>query len=97
MADRYVNYDKLLEARHRLGLDEMSKIHKVNVFNQIIDILPIADVEEVKHGYWRQNQYCKRVFYCSECNRHIEDATQIPQEHFPYCHCGAKMDEGNLS
>ena len=44
MADRYVNYDKLLEERHRLGLDESSKIHKVNAFNQFIDHLPTADV-----------------------------------------------------
>ena len=47
MADRYINYDKLLEARHRLGLDEMSMIHKVNAFNQFIDHFPTADVTEV--------------------------------------------------
>ncbi len=47
MADRYVNYDKLLKERHRLGLDEMSMISKVNAFNHFIDNLPTADVVEV--------------------------------------------------
>lgn len=55
--------------------------------------IPVADIEEVRHGHWRQNQYCRRIFYCSVCGRHIEDATQRPKEFFPYCHCGTKMDE----
>ncbi len=54
--------------------------------------IPVADIAEVRHGHWRQNMYCKRIFYCSVCGRHIEDATQNPKEFFPYCHCGAKMD-----
>ena len=51
-----------------------------------------ADVQEVKHGYWKQNQYHKNIYYCSECGRHIEDGSDNPLEHFPYCHCGAKMN-----
>jgi hypothetical protein len=56
--------------------------------------IPIADVEEVRHGEWEQNPYCKRIYFCSECGRHIEDGSCNPYEHFPYCHCGAKMDGG---
>ncbi len=60
----------------------------------IVSKAPTADVAEVKHGEWIQNQHCKRIYYCSECGRHIEDGSQSqkPQEFFPYCHCGAKMD-----
>ena len=54
--------------------------------------LPIEDVAPVKHGKWQQNQYHQRIYYCSECGRHIEDGSNKPYEHFPYCHCGAKMD-----
>lgn len=43
-------------------------------------------------GYWKQNPCVERFYYCSECNRRIEDATKSPYKHFPYCHCGAKMD-----
>ena len=50
-----------------------------------------ADVLEVRHGEWEQNPYCKRIYFCSECGRHIEDGSFNPYEHFPYCHCGAKM------
>lgn len=57
--------------------------------------IPTADVVEVKHGNWRQNQHCRRIYYCSVCGRHIEDASQRPKEFFPYCHCGAKMDGGS--
>jgi len=59
----------------------------------IIEKQPTADVVEVKHGEWRQNPYCKRIYFCSECGRHIEDGSNNPLEHFPYCHCGAKMDK----
>ena len=53
-----------------------------------------SDVVEVKHGYWKQSEYVNRLFYCSECGRHIEDGNKTPEEFFPYCHCGAKMDGG---
>ena len=49
---KYIDYGKLLEERHRLGLDEMSRISKVNAFNHFIDTMPLADVEEVRHGKW---------------------------------------------
>lgn len=61
----------------------------------VIDIIrnqPAADVVEVVHGEWKQNPYCKRIYYCSICGRHIEDCTSNYKENFPYCHCGAKMD-----
>ncbi len=45
---KYIDYGKLLEERHRLGLDEMSRISKVNAFNHFIDTMPIADVEHYK-------------------------------------------------
>ena len=61
---------------------------------QAIAMTPTEDVEKVRHGEWEQNQYCKRIYYCSKCGRHIEDCTNNPNEHFPYCHCGAKMDGG---
>lgn len=50
---------------------------------------------ELRHGEWQQNPYCKRIYFCSECGRHIEDGSNNPLEHFPYCHCGAKMGGGN--
>lgn len=53
-----------------------------------------ANLVEVKYGEWKQNKHCKRIYYCSECGRHIEDGSNKPTEFFPYCHCGAKMKGG---
>jgi hypothetical protein len=62
--------------------------------HRIVLDAPAADVVEVRHGEWVQNPYCKGIFYCSECGRTVEDGSfnPNPSEHFPYCHCGAKMD-----
>lgn len=90
---KYIDYGKLLEERHRLGLDEMSRISKVNAFNHFIDTLPLAEVEEVRHGKWErriveENGVAEMKSVCSECgktNKRYEP---------PYCpHCGAKMDK----
>ena len=51
----------------------------------IINDLPSADVQLVRHGHWIINTY---NIQCSECGR-IEEI--YPSE---YCmHCGARMDE----
>lgn len=74
-------------------LAEYAKHYKDSVF-KILSEAPAADVAEVRHGEWVQNPYCKRIFYCSECGSTVEDGSYNPNpsEHFPYCHCGAKMD-----
>lgn len=64
----------------------------INGMIKALQEAPTADVAEVRHGHWRQNLYCERIYYCSECGRHIEDGSDKPLEYFPYCHCGAKMD-----
>lgn len=56
--------------------------------------IEMVEYVEVRHGEWQQNPYCKRIYFCSECGRHIEDGSCNPYEHFPYCHCGAKMNGG---
>lgn len=59
-----------------------------NIANHLVE----NGVVVVKRGHWKQNPYCKRIYFCSECGRHIEDGSNNPLEHFPYCHCGAKME-----
>ena len=94
MADRYVNYDKLLEERPRLGLDEMSKIHKVNAFNHFIDNLPTADVKEVVKAKWEEHDNEYETYYtCSACKCDWTTIDGTPTENnMNYCpHCGADM------
>ena len=89
---KYYDADTLLEfvKKYTPNFDGETTLECVK---RAILYAPTADVAEVKHGAWIQNQHCKRIYYCSECGRHIEDGSQSqkPQEFFPYCHCGAKM------
>lgn len=83
----YNDYNKLTLLRIGETIDE--------VYDKYVS-KSSADVVEVVHGEWVQNPYCKRIFYCSECGRTVEDGSYNPNpsEHFPYCHCGANMDGG---
>ena len=58
---------------------------------KMIDLLPPADVVEVKHGFWEQGDYYDMGDVCSKCQY---DSCQQPC-HYRYCpNCGAKMDGG---
>lgn len=86
---RYCDMDKFAQSIcENMDLTE----EEANKFIHVLWGQSIADVVEVKHGRWEQNPYHKSIYYCSECRRHIESAIE-PKEHFPYCHCGAKMDK----
>lgn len=92
MKNRYVDYDNILEKRHRLGLDEMSNIHKVNAFNIFINELPIVDVVEVVR--------CKDCTFClkNDDNEYLCSATTNPNyvtlDHF--CSYGERKKDNDL-
>lgn len=81
--------DELAEERGSLHISQSMKAFRM-LANQIRD-LPDEDVAPVIYGKWIPNYYTKGHYYCSLCKRHIEDRSDNPNEHFPYCHCGAKM------
>ena len=88
---KYIDYGKLLEERYRLGLDEMSRISKVNAFNHFIDTMPLADVEEVRHGkwiiknnelHWQDKDHYSLFITCSECGlTHFLGTTRYANEY----------------
>ena len=48
--------------------------------------MPAADVQEVRHGYWKERMSTLSSVKCSECgNSHEYDAAYYPS-------CGARMD-----
>lgn len=57
--------------------------------------IPSADVAPVRHGWWITKQKKDTFagylysYECSECGR-VEKCKE------PYCHCGAKMDGGEV-
>ena len=65
----------------------------VRIALHFIKKLPVADVQEVKHGKWRECRFgngitvpFRKYYICSHCNH-------TPQKKSRYCpYCGAKMD-----
>ena len=54
-----------------------------------------ADVVPVRHGRWLPIVSYNNTYKCSECGRLLVDITDglnMVAKHYPYCHCGAKMD-----
>lgn len=51
-----------------------------------IDNMPAADVQEVRHGEWKERMSCSSSVKCSVCgNSHEYETTYCPN-------CGARMD-----
>ena len=69
-------------------------------YTPYLNLIPTADVVEVRHGYWFITEY--EYFTCSECGNSYyngcestAEAKQRMKDGFynNYCgHCGAKMD-----
>lgn len=62
--------------------------------NDVIDGVPAADVEPVRHGEWRlvRRMAACGEYECSVCGRIETFGCFNKPENNPYCHCGAKME-----
>lgn len=83
---RYIDAEKLREAVNQWDMQELYlPVH----FLDLIEVIPTADVKEVKHGRWiKDRNFNDDLARCSAC--HIFSDRQ-PN----YCpNCGAKMDGG---
>lgn len=62
----------------------------IQSFINLLDKQPTIE-PEVRHGRWIVTDDCEKfTAKCSVCGR-IEDSRLIAD--YPYCHCGARMDE----
>lgn len=65
---------------------------------EIIDEIPTADVEEVRHGVWK-DMFEERVYALSRKYTHKRVCSICDKQanrYYSYCpNCGAKMDGGN--
>lgn len=61
---------------------------------RLINGIPAADVEPVRHGEWRlvRRMAAFGEYKCSVCGRIETFGYFNKQENNPYCHCGAKME-----
>ena len=100
---RYIDADDLISECEEdiVDYDEDLQKHFIvkAVPTEYIEAFPGADVEEVRHGKWvyiGDPNYAIQVgflYECSCCKRHITVNYQFELKDYPYCHCGAKMDE----
>ena len=63
---------------------------------QMIDDAPSVQPER-KTGHWIEMSSANHTYKCSECGRllvNVTDGKNNISKHYPYCHCGAKMEGG---
>lgn len=105
---RYIDVDKLAETikyyyEHTGDQSTNAEHYAYGVALKEIEKLPTADVEEVKHGEWKNvavyNGIC--IATCSNCRQQIVEiecnATVFKFENAFCRKCGAKMEGGKAN
>jgi NADH pyrophosphatase NudC (nudix superfamily) len=83
---RYIDADEVLETM-RSNMDMQELYLPTHFIDLVIEDMPTADVQPVKHGRWKLRCYGDYP-YCSSCNNEPKS-----REMTLYCpNCGARMD-----
>ena len=95
---RYIDADELKRSYAPLEgcLDVRTLDGAKNIFDAFVDLMPAADVQEVKHGRWiEQEADMDTIYECSVCGEPFVTLEGTPADNlWNYCpNCGAKMDE----
>ena len=94
----YIDRDKIIDKLEELQFNApvMTPVMKIYNVIELIQDQDIADVEEIKHGYWIDKptgRYCHIGSYCSVCQEKSGIGGIESNRHKPYCpNCGARMD-----
>ena len=100
---RYIDAGKL-EAELLRKIAEANEAKMCLTENDFADLIhdaETADVAPIVHAHWKR--LWTKMFECSRCKRAecleglrsltIDEEKSYMLELYPYCHCGAKMDE----
>ena len=96
---RYVDIEKIEYVPCTICQYNGKEVVEMIAYKKLIDIMPVADVEEVRHGEWiplgcSDDDWNLLRFKCSICGREIHEHKnydQLLKIKYPYCHCGAHM------
>lgn len=92
---RYIDADKIEYAPCTVYEHNGKDVTEMIAYKKLIDIMPTADVEEVRHGYWKMCYYPNDEHVeCSECHaQYYENDLYLGGNEFPKrCpECGAHM------
>ena len=83
----YIKLEDLKKFPFRLNSNDFNL--GVEAIIEYAENLPIADVEEVKHGKWVYHHWCE--FRCSICGHWSKTEPRGEENFCP--NCGAKMDK----
>ena len=93
MADEYIRKEDVKDALQEKVFHDLTD--EFYGAMQVLDELEPADVVPVRHGTWLPILSYNNTYKCSKCGRllvNITDGLKMVAKHYPYCHCGAKMD-----
>ena len=94
--DDYIGRESLLKALEEQRIHALDKSFKIamNMAKGIVEQQTAIDVEEVKHGEWITKKYQYDVDSCLHEKYICSVCGAVEYRKYKYCHCGAKMDEG---
>jgi len=100
-----INREALLRKLQKVSTEAWKMKLKCNaeiVWNQCIDYVkdepPVEPERKIGRWEYYQNCYYDKYFEyykCSECDRIIKVVKPAKLIDYPYCHCGAKMENKN--
>ena len=98
---RLIDSDAAIEVMNRCIENPESKLHEMlyEYTKRFLIKCETVDAEPVRHGHWIDKNpfyknFAQAIYVCSECGRAVEHfQCKTVTEQYPYCHCGAKMDE----
>ncbi len=100
LKDKMFNYYDCVNLNTRKGNyrgETLMNYEVADMIEDCIDNAPTADVEEVRHGKWiyeGHHEIMGHAFQCSACERWMfTNSLNHVVEEYPYCHCGAKMED----
>ena len=94
---KYIDADELKRSYAPLEgcLDVRTLDGAKKIFDAFVDVMPAADVVEVRHGKWAEIEDrtgWSKNFFCSECRHEFFVDTCMLKPMWNYCpNCGASM------
>ena len=91
--------EEAIEYLHRLFIkaeltDEYGDMDDTEPYETAVN-MAVNALKEQKTGKWISVLSYNNTYKCSECERllvNIPDGKNKVAQHYPYCHCGAKME-----
>lgn len=89
---RLIDANALIEKHGDWYTEEGTEEGYIGTIKGIVNRMPT--IEERRPGTWIELTNTNHTYVCSVCGRmlvNITDGKNKVVEHYPYCHCGARM------